>query len=394
MGSGQNWWGTSPPDYFQRHGGRPGADLARVNTPYGPVTLNRQAAQDFAGLTQDMQAAGIPGITKFGGYNDRGKRYGSGKSSHAYGAAVDMNDAVAQDPRTKAWIDQHPQQWQDMLRRHNFAQYMPQKDPNHLEWTGPNAGGRGTAAAGAATPRWANALQNPPGPLTRGDRNNNPGNIKWGPDARAAGATGVDDQGHAVFPNKDAGIQAQANLLTRNYNNKTVPEMGRSYATDPRWAHGVMAAGGFRPNERLNLHDPATMQRLQQAIWRQEGTHPFSIDEETAKTRAGGLPGVAGLVTSMMGDTSDEALRTIQRQQNPPAARPRPPGIAAAQAAPQNPFTAPPNLRPSLASQAGLEDIPSTVNQDPGLLSLIERILQMNKQGATVTSPQVLGTRG
>jgi hypothetical protein len=299
MGSGQNWWGRQPPDYFQRHGGRVGADITRVNTPYGPVSVNKQVAPDLMGLTQDMQAAGIPGITKLGGFNDRQKRFGKGPSSHSYGAAVDMNDAVAQDPRTKAWINQHPQQWQDMLRRHNFAQYMP-SDPNHLEWVGPQGGGRGTASA--ATPRWAGSLQNPAGPLTRGDRNMNPGNIKWGPDARAAGATGQDSQGHAVFPNVQAGIQAQANLLRRNYNNKTVPEMGRSYATDRGWAKGVMAAGGFRPNDRLNLNDPATMDRLQRAIWRQEGTHPQTAQRQAPGTAAA-TPGTMEQGARAMGFT-------------------------------------------------------------------------------------------
>jgi hypothetical protein len=127
--------------------------------------------------------------------------------------------------------------------------------------------------------RWSNALPGGGGPqqnfpVTRGDRNMNPGNIKMGPDAQRYGATGVDNQGHAVFPNAEAGIRAQADLLTRNYNGKTVTEMGRSYAEDPGWARGVMAAGGFGPNERLNLRDPATLRRLQEAIWRQEGTHP------------------------------------------------------------------------------------------------------------------------
>jgi hypothetical protein len=321
--SAQNWWGTAPPDYFQKHGGQPGQNLTTVATPFGRVTANRRVADDLIGLTNDMKAAGVPGITKLGGYNDRGKRYGGGKSSHAYGAAFDINDQAGKmNPQLQGWIDQHPQQWQQMLRNHNFAQYMPRADPNHIEWVGPGTGlNTRTVRAAPANPTQGSPQAAPN--MTRGDRNRNPGNIKMGPDAQRYGATGVDDEGHAIFPNVEAGIRAQADLLTRNYNGKTIPEMGRSYAEDPRWAHGVMAAGGFRPNERLNLRDPATVRRLQEAIWKQEGTHPFSIEEEAAKTRAGGLPGVAGLVTGMAGDTADEALRTIQRRQNQPAYRPR-----------------------------------------------------------------------
>lgn len=112
---------------------------------------------------------------------------------------------------------------------------------------------------------------------SRGDRNNNPGNIKMGPDAQAAGATGVDNQGHAIFPNWEAGEQAQKNLLRNRYNNMTIPQIfdhGRGYAQDPGWPRGVMQFGGFSPHERLDLNDPKTLDRLQRAIWRQEGTHP------------------------------------------------------------------------------------------------------------------------
>lgn len=271
-GSGQNWWGTRPPDYFQHHGGAVGANLETINTPYGRVTANRQVAQDFEGLTNDMKEAGVPGITKFGSFNPRPKRYGSGYSSHAYGSAFDINDQPgAMNPQTQGWINQHPQEWQDMLRRHNFVQYMPQKDPNHLEWAGPGAGQNPTYAAGAKTDRRQLRM------ASRGDRNNNPGNIKMGPDARQYGATGVDDQGHAIFPNWEAGAQAQASLLRNRYNHMSVPQMfnhGRGYAQDPGWPRGVMQYGGFGPHEILNLDDPATLDRLQRAIWRQEGTHP------------------------------------------------------------------------------------------------------------------------
>ena len=111
------------------------------------------------------------------------------------------------------------------------------------------------------------------GRQTRGDRNNNPGNIKMGPDARAFGATGQDDQGHAIFPTKEAGDAAQASLLRRLYSGMTIAQMGMKYAEDPHWAAGVAAAGGYGLGDVPNMSDPAQMARLQRAIRQQEGTH-------------------------------------------------------------------------------------------------------------------------
>lgn len=127
---------------------------------------------------------------------------------------------------------------------------------------------------------------------TRGDRNNNPGNIKgrgW------PGQTGSDAQGHAIFSSPQAGAQAQAALLQRRYNHMTVPQMNRAgYATDQGWARNVMRAGGFGPNEVLNLDDPATMARLQRAIWQAEGTHPPPDVLAYIQSRQGGGPVQAG----------------------------------------------------------------------------------------------------
>ena len=108
---------------------------------------------------------------------------------------------------------------------------------------------------------------------TLGDRNNNPGNIKMGPVASAFGAVGTDSQGHAIFPNWEAGNAAQAELLRRAYSGMTIEQMGSKYAEDPNWAAGVMRYGGYGPADIPNLADPAQMERLQAAIRRQEGTH-------------------------------------------------------------------------------------------------------------------------
>ncbi len=49
--------------------------------------------------------------------------------------------------------------------------------------------------------------------LPRGLRNNNPGNVRYGPFAKAHGATGQDDKGFAIFPDIDTGSNAMGALL-------------------------------------------------------------------------------------------------------------------------------------------------------------------------------------
>ena len=115
------------------------------------------------------------------------------------------------------------------------------------------------------------------GGLTRGERNNNPGNIKRGPDAVNFGATGYDAQNHAIFPNWDAGEAAQGALLQRHYNGMTINQMSRVYTEPPwsnDWARGVSKFSGFDQNDRPNLNDDATRLSFQRAIQRQEGTRP------------------------------------------------------------------------------------------------------------------------
>jgi len=55
-----------------------------------------------------------------------------------------------------------------------------------------------------------------PSSTPRGIRNNNPGNLKFGPFAKSMGATGADADGFAIFPSARFGEQAQVNLLKGN----------------------------------------------------------------------------------------------------------------------------------------------------------------------------------
>lgn len=66
-------------------------------------------------------------------------------------------------------------------------------------------------------------LEGDPTKPSRSDRNNNPGNIKYGPYAKAHGATGQDKDGFAIFDSGDVGDLAMRSLLqSKGYNNMSV----------------------------------------------------------------------------------------------------------------------------------------------------------------------------
>lgn len=61
-------------------------------------------------------------------------------------------------------------------------------------------------------------------------RNNNPGNIKYGDNARAAGAIGRDNDGFAIFPDYRSGLQGMLNVLKGKYGNSTIDQAMQKYA--------------------------------------------------------------------------------------------------------------------------------------------------------------------
>jgi len=104
---------------------------------------------------------------------------------------------------------------------------------------------------------------------TRGDRNNNPGNIKYGLFAREHGATGFDGP-FAVFPDYATGAAAQEILVkTRGYSGLTLHQFAARYAEgSPAWEKTVGNSLGIGPNDIVNNQDP----KLVEAIRRAEGT--------------------------------------------------------------------------------------------------------------------------
>jgi len=66
---------------------------------------------------------------------------------------------------------------------------------------------------------------------SRGDRNNNPGNLKFGEHAKAFGATHADAGGFAVFPDRVSGAAAMETLLKSDpYKGLTLHQFAQKYA--------------------------------------------------------------------------------------------------------------------------------------------------------------------
>jgi hypothetical protein len=131
----------------------------------------------------------------------------------------------------------------------------------------------------------------PGGHEALGIRNNNPGNLRsWGSTPTSGG--------FAQFATPEAGLSAMAgNLLA--YEKKGLDTVS---AIINRWAPSsendtnsyigdVAKKLGVGANDKLNLHDPATLQRLMQAITMHEnGYNPYSADliANAANSRLGG----------------------------------------------------------------------------------------------------------
>ena len=171
---------------------------------------------------------------------------------------------------------------------------------------GDEGGGGGTPGAWAGANTQSGGVPQGTGPgsgSTRADQNLNPGNIMWGDWARAHGAIAGkgNDQGHqvAVFPNAEAGWNAMRSLALSKYNGgmrtpmQLIATPGSGWtpgSNGPAAAANIARTMGIRPNDDLNLNDPARMRRFMQALATQEGA-PNLV---RAFTGGGGGSQVAG----------------------------------------------------------------------------------------------------
>jgi hypothetical protein len=114
----------------------------------------------------------------------------------------------------------------------------------------------------------------------RGIRNNNPGNIKYGPFARRMGATGSDADGFAIFPSASVGLRAiNENLASYGRQGVNTPSaIAHRWSTTDQDAYTQRLASMFGGDagKSLNMADPAVLNALRNAIVLQEnGYNPY-----------------------------------------------------------------------------------------------------------------------
>ena len=119
---------------------------------------------------------------------------------------------------------------------------------------------------------------------SRSWRNHNPGNLAYGPFARAQGATGHDSAGFAIFKTTAAGRQAQNALWhTHAYQHRTIQgavgrwTSGDSPAVQHAYARALAHAAGVSPNTPVSALTPQQLGAMEAAQTRQEGWTPGRV---------------------------------------------------------------------------------------------------------------------
>lgn len=189
-------------------------------------------------------------------------------------------------------------------------------------------------AAPASAPR----APRPAGNQPRGIRNNNPGNIEYGPFARSRGATGVEPAGRfAVFNDAQEGLNAIADLLrSKAYAGggiDTLSTVIEKYA--PKKDHNdtlayIQSAArrmGVDPDAHLNFSDPQTMKGMinaivqvengknpysQEMIGRAAGVKPVEINQTTTISVQGGGQGTAAAVARSQDGVNERLVRNMK----------------------------------------------------------------------------------
>lgn len=185
----------------------------------------------------------------------------------------------------------------DGFRNINFGGGGPGRGRNPLGGTNPNVfldsgTGSGDSSGGGGS--------------TRGDRNNNPGNLKFGKHAMAFGAVGADSRGFAIFPNKESGEAAQHTLLQSNaYKGLTLDQFAGKYAEGSQNFKDVVGRGlGIGGGDVVNNMDP----RLKGLIQKSEGTNRAGLGPGTVGGAGGSMAG-----GSVPKDVMQEARNLINR---------------------------------------------------------------------------------
>ena len=152
---------------------------------------------------------------------------------------------------------------------------------------------------------------------TGGDRNwrnNNPGNIEYGPFAIKYGAIGSDGR-FAIFPTEEQGRMAQDALLkSKNYANLSLADAVKRYApsneNDPKsYARQIMAQTGIDQNMRYVDLSPEQQSRVLDAMKRIEGGRAGTVSGPSGNynTSTAGLTPSAGASNTAQGQQAAES---------------------------------------------------------------------------------------
>ncbi|WP_306537262.1 hypothetical protein [Geobacter sp.] len=249
---------------------------------------------------------------------------------------------------------------------------------------------------------------------TRAWRNNNPGNIEYGPHAIKMGATGSDGR-FAVFPDEQTGRRAQEKLIFEgdSYRNRTLSEAINRYAPPGendtrRYQREVLASVGGK-NKRMSDYTPAERQKILDAMKRVEGNRPGKSEIiGKATTQAPNPPGRDGgaarsgqkqrTATADATDAKKETRRkgsrerTTARGGKPPAKEP----TVVAQAVTSQPVPAVPRPVKQIEAPPPEPAAPAPAPQVAGmdqLLAAVERLADAQKpKGQEKETPQIIKT--
>ena len=113
-----------------------------------------------------------------------------------------------------------------------------------------------------------------PGAGSRGDRNNNPGNIEYSRWAVLHGAVGSDGR-FAIFPSEQVGQAAMDALLQNNYSGLTLAQIQQKWVgnSDANYLGDMEKSTGLGANDAPNMADPKMRQALMGGMTVGEGTH-------------------------------------------------------------------------------------------------------------------------
>jgi len=118
--------------------GAPGTNQTTVQMPAGPggkmisVTCNAKIAGKMKAAFEEIKASGLSNCIKSfdGCFNNRNKRGGSSKSTHAWGIAFDIN--AGSNPMGRSTMTGDQQRIAAIFKKHGF--YQLPNDPMHFQY--------------------------------------------------------------------------------------------------------------------------------------------------------------------------------------------------------------------------------------------------------------------